>query len=305
MKLLEWLVTTHLHDTTFDSFAEWHPAFLRGISGWNLPLEWAVVGGCVGDRLAYAFAAGYQSALRRLFPFLPIEKVASFCVTEAGGGHPRAIQCQLIQDADQWLIHGEKTFVTSANEAEILIITASQGIDEFGQNHISVIQIPHDTDGAIIETLPDMPFVPEISHGKVILDHCPISSKQLLAGDGYLNYIKPFRTVEDLHVFAGILGYLFRVATLHQLDTRLREDILACIVTAHHLAGMFASKTPVHLALAGFIRQFRTLILAFEFHLVQVDEATRSRWMRDKQLFTIAESVREKRRESAWEKVNA
>lgn len=220
MKLLEWLVTSNLQDTAFESFDEWHPAFLHGISGWSLPIEWAVVGGCVGDRLAYAFAAGYQSALRRLFPFLPVETVASFCVTEAGGGHPRAIQCRLI-----------------------------------------------------------------------------------LAGDGYLNYIKPFRTVEDLHVFGGILGYLFRVATLHQLDTRLREDILACIVTAHHLAGMFASKTPVHLALAGFIRQFRALILAFEFHLAQVDEATRSRWMRDKQLFTIAESVREKRRESAWEKV--
>ena len=59
-----------------------------------------------------------------------------------------------------------------------------------------------------------LPFVPEISHGTVAFSDVPVDSGSILPGDGYSEYIKPFRTIEDLHVFAAILGFIFRIACL-------------------------------------------------------------------------------------------
>ncbi len=51
------------------------------------PLEAAVRGGARADRVGYAFAAGYQAALRALFPLAP-GQLGSLCATEAHGAHP-------------------------------------------------------------------------------------------------------------------------------------------------------------------------------------------------------------------------
>lgn len=55
------------------------------------PFEAAVVGGLTADRLGYAFAAGYASALRRLVPTLDQATSACLCVTEAGGAQHIAL----------------------------------------------------------------------------------------------------------------------------------------------------------------------------------------------------------------------
>src|SRR5689334_9694851 len=58
----------------------------------TLPIDAAVAGGFSADRLAYAFASGYEAALHALVTQLDRPLVASFCVTEEAGNHPRAIQ---------------------------------------------------------------------------------------------------------------------------------------------------------------------------------------------------------------------
>ena len=54
----------------------------------SLPIDRAVAGGFLADRVAYAFAAGYEAALRRLAPGLPKGPIVSLCITERGGGPP-------------------------------------------------------------------------------------------------------------------------------------------------------------------------------------------------------------------------
>ena len=39
-------------------------------------------------------------------------------------------------------------------------------------------------------------FVPEISHAEVELDRVKVSDADVLPGDGYDDYLKPFRTIE-------------------------------------------------------------------------------------------------------------
>src|SRR5438105_13781633 len=58
------------------------------------PVDQAVAGGRVSDRAGFAFASGYQAALRALVPSLPAG-IAGFSVTEERGNHPRSIEARL------------------------------------------------------------------------------------------------------------------------------------------------------------------------------------------------------------------
>src|SRR5512133_2896861 len=64
------------------------------------PILGAIAGGYAADRLAWAFSAGYQAALRALVPQLPAAALVSLCVSETAGNHPRAIQTSLSPHPD-------------------------------------------------------------------------------------------------------------------------------------------------------------------------------------------------------------
>ena len=57
--------------------------------------EQALLGGFDADRVGWAFASGYQAALRALLPELPADAVAAFCVTEESGNRPRDIHTRI------------------------------------------------------------------------------------------------------------------------------------------------------------------------------------------------------------------
>ena len=48
----------------------------------------------------------------------------------------------------------------------------------------------------------------EIPHAEVGLDRVRVEASAVLPGDGYADYVKPFRTIEDAHVHCALLGYL-------------------------------------------------------------------------------------------------
>jgi hypothetical protein len=52
-----------------------------------------------------------------------------------------------------------------------------------------------------------MPLIPEVTHGVVDFTNASISPENVLPGDGYASYMKVFRTIEDIHVNAAILGH--------------------------------------------------------------------------------------------------
>src|SRR4051794_29963976 len=86
--------------TTFDSLDAWWTHHVAAVRGEALPIDEALLGGADADRAAYAFAAGYQAALRALVPSLPRDAMASLCATEQGGAHPKNIRTTLAARAD-------------------------------------------------------------------------------------------------------------------------------------------------------------------------------------------------------------
>ena len=163
----------------------WWPRYAAAAHGLTLPVERAVAAGFAADRLGYAFAAGYTEALHQLLPGLGDTR-AALCATEAGGVHPRAIQTHLTAAGDGLRLCGDKTFVSLGTHATTLLIVASEGQDEQGRNRLALWQLPADRPG--------------------------VTPDERLPGDAYERYLKPFRTVEDLHVQAAFLGWLLQVA---------------------------------------------------------------------------------------------
>ena len=158
------------------------------VHGYGTTVEDAVSGGAAADRLGVAFAAGYAAALRALVPDLPRGERAALCATEEGGGHPRAILARF----DGATVTGRKTFVTGGLDAVRLLVVARDGGDV-----LRLVSVSARGPGVVFVPLPPTPFAPEVGHAALQLEGAPA---ELLPGDGYTDYLKPFRTIEDLHV---------------------------------------------------------------------------------------------------------
>src|SRR5438128_2306905 len=130
------------------SSREWPVAFARGVRG-----------GAQADRVAFAFAAGYQAALRALVPGLPEDQVISLAATESGGAHPRAIAATLRPDNDAggFRLSGVKTFATQADQAQVFLVLAKEGTSADGRAQLRVARVARDAPGVAIEALPPTP----------------------------------------------------------------------------------------------------------------------------------------------------
>ncbi len=304
ISILDWLFEHqgHIDSTGLESVRAWKKIFDVASSGWDAPVDRAVIGGFLADRTAYAFAAGYESGLRRLVPTLPDRAIVSFCVTEDKGGHPSSIQSTLNEPgpSNSWTLNGSKKFITMANEAELLLVAASTGATPDGKNRIRMALVDRNAPGVTVSVMTGLPFLPEISHGTVAFSDVPVEAGYILPGDGYSGYIRPFRTIEDLHVFAAIAGFFFRIASLYRWPRPVMEQTTGLIVCARTLALDNPSSPAVHIALGGLHRQITALLESSSGYWDLVDEKTRAGWERDRALLKVAETARTKRLETAW-----
>ena len=307
---IPWLLahSGSLDETPQPSLMDWKGHWDQFCDIWKSPADRAITGGYLADRLAYAFAAGYFSALQRLVPNLPEKSISAFCVSEKGGGHPRAVKTSLesyASDTDaakSWKINGTKTFVTCAKEVEILLIAASVGADDNGRNQIQMVQVPRDTAGLDINPRENMSFIPEVSHGTVELRNVVISESQILPGDGYSDYVRPFGIIEDIHILAANTGYLLRLAQLNDWPQNISAEILAILTSARNLSDADPKSPDTQITLAGLQSLMRNQLIRIEPHWGKTSADTQSRWERDRALFSMGHQAKDKRLQSAWAK---
>jgi hypothetical protein len=304
-EILRFLLTESPAPAPLGSVGDWWAQHLRLASRFSLPVDVAFAGGFVADRLGYAFASGYHSALRSLLPELPREHRYALCVTEAEGGHPAAMHTRLTGSGEgPQRLEGTKAFVTLGTAADVLLVVATEGQDEQGRNRLRLVRLDARRPGVTVTELPPPPFVPEVPHAELRLHAVEVAPDEVLPGDGYTRYVKPFRTVEDCHVFAAVLGWLLQVARRSGWPDEVREELLALAVTMRGLAQAAPASPAVHLALAGAIDLFRRRVDGLGELWARVDAPTRERWERDRLLLNVAGKVRAKRREAARQKLS-
>ncbi|HEY5949254.1 MAG TPA: acyl-CoA dehydrogenase family protein [Kofleriaceae bacterium] len=275
-----------------DSLAAWWAATANERAAFATPVERAVIGGALADRVGYAFAGGYGEALRALLPGL--EGITALCITEAGGNHPKAIETKLVAVAGGYEVSGHKKWATVGSLAQSLLVCVT-----VGEHRLRMVRVRADAPGLTI-TASNVPFVPEIPHAEITLDRVRIAEADVLPGDGYDDYVKPFRTIEDIHVHAALLGYLVGVARRKQLPRDVSERLLALVETARSLARADAKAATTHVALAGAFALIARELTALEQLWAAAPDDEWQRWQRDRALLQVAGKAREARRDKAW-----
>lgn len=303
--LLHFLLTQPPQPAPLNSLEDWWRQH-RGLAArFATPVDLAFAGGFKADRLGYAFASGYHAALRSLFPRMPADHRAALCATEAGGAHPSAIQTRLSGGEGQGPLRltGSKAFVTLGTEADTLFVVATEGLDAQGRNRLRVVMIDARRPGLSFSPLPLVPFVPEIPHAELRLEDVALSPDEVLPGDGYARYVKPFRTVEDCHVHAALLGWLLQVARRSGWSEHVQDELLAVAVAIRGLALADPTSSAVHVALGGVLDLSQRLLQGLGEQWERVDALTRERWERDRSLLGVAGKARVKRREAARQRL--
>jgi hypothetical protein len=297
--LIDWLMTTSPEVAPIDSLEIWWQRHLAMSQRFGEPIDLAIAAGFAADRLGYAFSSGYQAAGTAMFGSDPRgPRPAALCATERGSAHPRNIETTLTHEVDGWRLSGEKSFVTLGTFATRLLIVATEGKGDDGRNRLRVASIDV-RDGVAIQPLPRAPFVPEIPHASVTLDAVRVADEEVFDGDGYTRFLKPFRTVEDVHVHGALLGWLIQVSR-RNWPPQITEQLLACSITIRALAAVSPSSSAGHIGLAGAMGRVRALLEEIEPRWSEVDVELRSRWERDRALLKVAGKARAKRRETAW-----
>jgi alkylation response protein AidB-like acyl-CoA dehydrogenase len=279
-----------------DSLTAWWEATAEPRRAHATTIDRALAGGALADRLGFAFASGYGEALRALVP--SIDGITALCITEAGGNTPRAIETKLVRVDGGYEVSGHKKWATVGSLASSLLVCASTGIED-GMNRLRLVRVRADAPGLTIKPS-SAPFVPEIPHAEITLDRVLVTDADVLPGDGYTEYVKPFRTIEDIHVHAAVAGYLIGVAQRHGFPKPAIEKLVALALTTRAIAAADPKSETTHVALAGTFALIATEVAAIEALWSASSDDEWQRWQRDRALLHVAGKAREARREKAW-----
>jgi len=148
-----------------------------GLFGYAIPQEWGGLGLNLQQDAELAMELGYTTlSLRSMFGtnngiagqvlvnfgtdeqkkqwlegIASGEVVASFALTEPGAGsNPSGLRTKAVRDGDDWVITGEKRFITNAPLANLFVVFArTRPADENGTG-IAVFLVPADTPGLTV-----------------------------------------------------------------------------------------------------------------------------------------------------------
>src|SRR5262249_47048298 len=135
---------------------------------------------------------------------------------------------------------------------------------------------------------------------EIDLDGVIVSEADILPGDGFERYVRPFRTIEDIHVQAAVYAYVIREIRAHALPKSLAERFAALLAALQPLTTE-AAQPAAHIALAGVLALARGLLDQLERAWAQTESPAHARWERDRLLLSVAGNAREKRLAKAWE----
>jgi alkylation response protein AidB-like acyl-CoA dehydrogenase len=283
-----------------ESVADWWPRHRAIVADHPSTIQQAIVGGFVADRVGWAFASGYQAALHSLFPDAPNDKLCALCVTEADGNSPKAIKSTLTGSSEGWKLDGSKKWTTLGPEGSLFFVAARDEAASKDRPAIRIARVQSNASGLNIQSMPETRFVPEVPHAQLQFNNVKVEA--LLPGDGYDLYVKPFRTVEDIHVQAAILSYLMREAQRLGWPEHWIERVSALLAALATISDMPPAQAETHVSLAGALRISAGLIEeADALWMKSATDPATLRWRRDRELLAVAGKAREQRSRRAWE----
>jgi acyl-CoA dehydrogenase len=134
---------------------------------------------------------------RYVLPTVRHERMEAWAITEPGAGSDvGAIAATAERDGDEWVLNGEKWFVTGGDEADYLVVLA------LGEGEQTLFFVDKDTPGVILTRTPSYMHDPYIyAHPEYRFENCRVPEANRVEGGGGEGAKKWF-TVERLMIAA-------------------------------------------------------------------------------------------------------
>lgn len=189
---------------------------------------------CGSTGLSYAAAVSLGASPINMFgteeqkeqfltPLAEGKALGSFGLTEPNAGSDAGgTKTTAVLEGDEYVINGEKCFITNASFAETLIITAVTGKNEKGRNIISAIIVPTDTPGVTIKSDYDKMGVRGSDTAEIVLDNVRVPKSNLL-GDEKAGFKQFLTTLDGGRISIGALGVGIAQASLDKALAYAKE----------------------------------------------------------------------------------
>lgn len=254
------------------------------------PFSLAVSGGRLASTPGLAFLSGYQAALRALWPDAP-PGLGALCTTERRRLRPADMATRW----DDGHLSGRKDFVTAGDAVRWLLVSAREEVpDESPQLGLFVIEPA--AAGVSLMPGPPLPIVPDIAHGCLRLEQA-VGTR--LPGDGWSDYVKPFRTYEDMYVLAAMTAWLYGVCLQQNGPRSLLLRLLGILAGAAEVTRLPANEPATHLLLAGLLEQFGALQPELDVAFLAAESPRAAQWQRDRGVLGLAVQAQARRLDKA------
>jgi len=123
----------------------------------------------------------------RFLPKLATETVGAYALSEAGSGSDAfALACRATQDGDDWILEGQKLWITNGNEADLFIVFATMDPDA-GYKGITAFLVETGMDGFSVGKKEDKLGIRASSTTELIFDGVRVPGENVLGevGKGY------------------------------------------------------------------------------------------------------------------------
>lgn len=139
------------------------------------------------------FAAPHLKA-QWLKPILAGEKLVAIALTEPSAGSDAArLKLKAVKDGDHFVISGEKTSISLADQADVAVVFARTGTDADGAKGISAFLIPMDLPG-ITRTAFDDVGTRAVGRGSIFFDGVRVPAENMLGefNRGFIQVMQGF-----------------------------------------------------------------------------------------------------------------
>lgn len=130
---------------------------------------------------------GNEEQKARYFPKLASDTVGAYALSEAGSGSDAfALSCRAAKDGDDWIINGQKLWITNGNEAGLFIVFAN--VDpEAGYRGITAFLVEKGTEGFTVGKKEDKLGIRASSTTELVFEDVRVPGENVLGevGKGY------------------------------------------------------------------------------------------------------------------------
>lgn len=130
---------------------------------------------------------GTPAQQAEIFPRLAVDTVGAYALSEAGSGSDAfALSCRAEADGDDWVINGQKLWITNGNEADLFIVFATVDPDA-GYRGITAFLVDRGMDGFTVGKKEDKLGIRASSTCELVLDNVRVPAGRVLGevGKGY------------------------------------------------------------------------------------------------------------------------